>query len=415
LRQDRCMICGREAEAGRAGGNDTVQVRCPRCGPYIITRTAAAMLSSRLADNQRAVARTSHAVRTQTSEEKWLEIDSTTVHEITSRPLPAPNTQLAHLVRFLKERAEDAHLNPIEIEDKDALAGVVGAIDEASLDHLMDWASKEGYVAVSQDGSSITLTPKAWQNEPTTAAPVIEVRSESKSMTTCKGHCPQCGPNRKADIVASHQERWDDEDAGLWAVNYYRILRCCGCEEVYVQHEHLFSEDEEYQYDHTTGEHYPVHKPTYKYWPSPAKRSKPQWIEKLEDSTLGDLLDEAYGALDSDLRVLAAVGTRTALDRAMVLKGAAAASGFGEKLAELRTAGVISEHEQQLLTTLTDAGSAAAHRGWKPKPEQLTTLIDGVEAFLHRTLILGSAVDAIKSDVPAKTRRNRKSRPNSSD
>jgi len=136
------------------------------------------------------------------------------------------------------------------------------------------------------------------------------------------------------------------------------------------------------------------------YWPAPTRRKRPEWIHQLEDDTLRDLLDEVYGALDADHRVLAAIGTRTALDRAMVLKGAMESSGFSEKLTELKKAGVISHQEQDLLTTLTDAGSAAAHRGWRPTPKELNTLMDGVEVFLHRTLILGSAIDAMKNDVP---------------
>lgn len=79
----------------------------------------------------------------------------------------------------------------------------------------------------------------------------------------------------------------------------------------------------------------------------------------------------------------------------MVLNGAEAAFDFGKKIGQLRKAGIISEHENQMLSKLTDAGSAAAHRAWIPKPEELTALIDGMEAFLYRTLVLKGAVDAI--------------------
>ena len=94
----------------------------------------------------------------------------------------------------------------------------------------------------------------------------------------------------------------------------------------------------------------------------------------------------------------------------MVLKGATEALGFGEKLGELKAAGVISQHEEDLLTTLTDAGSAAAHRGWRPEPDMLNTIMDGTEAFLHRALILGDAIDAIKNDVPPKPSRPKRRR-----
>ena len=35
---------------------------------------------------------------------------------------------------------------------------------------------------------------------------------------------------------------------------------------------------------------------------------------------------------------------------------------------------------------LVDAGSAAAHRGWKPSFEDLSTMMDVLEQFVHRTL-----------------------------
>ena len=172
-------------------------------------------------------------------------------------------------------------------------------------------------------------------------------------------------------------------------INTYRILRCRGCETLYVQRKYWFSEAEDRTVTH---------------WPPPPA---PDWAQQLDDVTLRDLLREVYGALNAGHRVLAAIGARTALERAMVLNGAEKTSNFKEKRKELRDKGVIGEHEFKTLFTLVDAGSAAAHRGWKPKPEELTTLIDGMEDFLRRTLVLKSAVNAI--NVPPRVLRPKKS------
>jgi hypothetical protein len=177
---------------------------------------------------------------------------------------------------------------------------------------------------------------------------------------------------------------------------------------VYVQHEHIFSENEDYELNPATGEYEPALKPTVTYWPAPARRDRPEWLDKIKDEPLNRLLDEVYIALDADQRVLAAIGARTALDRAMVIKGATAAFGFDQKLEELKTSGLISEHEKDILVVLTDAGSAAAHRGWRPELNSLSTIMDGAEAFLHRLLILGDAVDAMKADVPPRPLRPKK-------
>jgi len=213
------------------------------------------------------------------------------------------------------------------------------------------------------------------------------MKTVSGASNTCDGHCPRCGPDRIADTVASHQERWFDDEANIGATTNFRILRCRGCETVYFQ-------KESWPVEGFPGEHQ-ILGPHVSHWPPPVKRSEPEWTNKLVDATLRNLLREVYGALNAGHRVLAAIGARTALEVAMVLNGAKEASSLKEKREELRDKGVIGEQEFETLFKLVDAGSAAAHRAWMPKPEELTALIDGMEAFLHRTRVLKRAVDAI--------------------
>jgi hypothetical protein len=223
------------------------------------------------------------------------------------------------------------------------------------------------------------------------------VKPASGASNTCEGHCPRCDQNLNANIVASHPERWFDEGALVGATVNFRILKCLGCETVYFQKESW--PDEQF-----LGEH-KIHGPHVTHWPPP---SAPDWVRQLDDRRLRNLLREVYGAVNAGHRVLAAIGTRTALDCAMVLNGAKETSDFKGKRKELRDKGVIGEHEFETLFKLVDAGSAAAHRAWMPKPEELTTLIDGMESFLHRTLVLKSAVNAI--DTPPRVPRPKKSR-----
>lgn len=114
-----------------------------------------------------------------------------------------------------------------------------------------------------------------------------------------------------------------------------------------------------------------------------------------------------YAALDNDLRVVAAVAARTAFDRASELLGIDPAIGFQEKLDSLGANGKISIDEESTLQVLVDAGNAAAHRGWRPKPEELSTMIDVVESFLHRSFIVGDGVAKLKAAVPPKPVRNK--------
>ncbi|MBP9050820.1 MAG: DUF4145 domain-containing protein, partial [Alphaproteobacteria bacterium] len=140
------------------------------------------------------------------------------------------------------------------------------------------------------------------------------------------------------------------------------------------------------------------------YWPSPNKRVVPKWLDSLKwhDSNLGSLLDDVYSALNCDLPILAAIAMRTAFDRASELLGIEPASTFSKKLDALETSGKVGKDERSTLNTLTDAGSAAAHRGWKPSPKELETMICIIEQFLYRVFILGKEADELKSKVPPK-------------
>ena len=393
-----CPICGRNADTGREGTRDAFYVRCPRCGPFILSGTAAAMLPSRLQNNPPAVARASHAIRSQTSEDNRLEIYSTHVDDICTKPLPSPKVQLINLRNYLKTQAGDPTLSPVDIRDKDALVAVVGTTDKDALTNLLEWASRQGLVTISPDTNTIKLIPRGWKIEaPSSLSPMEKISSDS-TPNTRKGHCPQCGPDRYADIVAKHEERYDSDE--MCASDSYYILRCRGCQAVYVLKEYESWENIIYEHDLETGQIFPKPETRVTYWPSLAKRKRPEWLYKLDDPDLRHVLNEVYEAFDADLHVLAAIGTRTALDRAFVLKGAQESSGFFQKLEQLEELKIISNDERELLSTLTDAGSAAAHRGWKLAPKQLMTLLNGMETFLYRVFVVGIEVNAIKEHIP---------------
>ena len=182
------------------------------------------------------------------------------------------------------------------------------------------------------------------------------------------------------------------------------ILECCGCERVYFRRDYWFSEWE------TIGVHPMTGQPTLEggvdtaYWPAPVRRQRPNWFAKVEKSErdLSKLLAEMYAALDHDLRVLAAIAARTVFDRASQLLGVDPAMGFKEKLSSLNTDGRISTDEVAILQVLVDAGSAAAHRGWRPTADQLRTMVDTVESFLHRSIVLGDGIRKLKASVPTR-------------
>ena len=212
-----------------------------------------------------------------------------------------------------------------------------------------------------------------------------------------RAHCPICGPGKYANILFCHKVAGDNED--IWETTTSRMLECGGCKTVFFQEEYMCSED--------IGPDGPEKRITY--YPAPAKRKRPDWFSLLDlEPGLYSLLTETYNALDVDARVLSATGARTIFDRASELLKINPTLTFKEKLDQLQSKGHISASERAHLDILTDAGGAAAHRGWKPTADQLNTVMSIVETFIHRKFILESEVKRLKAQIPKRKKPRRK-------
>jgi hypothetical protein len=99
------------------------------------------------------------------------------------------------------------------------------------------------------------------------------------------------------------------------------------------------------------------------------------------------------------------MGVRTVFDRASELLGVDPTIPFTKKIDALFQGGKIGAEECETLSILTDAGSAAAHRGWRPSVQEMDVMMSLIEAFLYRTFILGDAAKVLKAKVPAKPQR----------
>lgn len=224
-----------------------------------------------------------------------------------------------------------------------------------------------------------------------------------------KANCSTCGGTRNCDILGHHQEHGGDEYYS-WNKSWY-ILRCRGCDHVFVQTVATNSEDFDYGYDESGGtDSWPIE--TTDYWPSLAKREMPDWMVTHDmkadtDGALHAALIELYKALNNDICMLAAIGIRTAFDIAAELLGADAELTFKAKLEHLVKAGHIGKIDHGRLETLVDAGSASAHRGWRPSVDDLNTMMDVLEQFVHDAFIvptknqhLDAKLVKVKSKVP---------------
>lgn len=199
-------------------------------------------------------------------------------------------------------------------------------------------------------------------------------------------HCPACSGDRAADIVGEYSKTFNSD--AYDSNTLYRILKCRGCEHVQFQTASSNTEDVDYSYDEN-GETVIEYPETIRYFPPIDKRPRPEWTlsHKSYSPAMEHLLDEAYAALKANLPVVAAIALRTVFDAATEVLGIDPDLSFKKKLDQLVAGGKIDGLQRDSLDALTDAGSAAAHRGWKPTDQQLDIMFTIMESFLHRAFV----------------------------
>ncbi|RYY23773.1 MAG: hypothetical protein EOP62_19120 [Sphingomonadales bacterium] len=234
---------------------------------------------------------------------------------------------------------------------------------------------------------------------------------KSEIPTVKKAECGKCAGSRNCDINGHHQKNGGDRDM-QWTTDWY-LLRCRGCEHVFVQTVSTNSQDVHQYYDEYDEEQY-AYDEEINYWPALSKRAKPSWLGHIsgkwgERAALKDALNETYGALEGDLHTLAAIGIRTSFDVAAELLGIDPGLTFSKKLDELVTGGHIGTLDRSRLETLVEAGSASAHRGWRPSADDVSVMMEALQHFIHAAFVapeekraLDAKVAVMKGKVPAR-------------
>ena len=398
-----CPICLAPAEHARDRDyGERRQVRCQRCGTYEISRTALAMLESRVDRDPLARARLSHAIRQSTSETKALFVGSTNLDELAQSSLPGVQRQLENLARWVASQLLEDRFGRVEVRSRDMLAGVIGAVDGERVERLIAYAAKEGVIDCENEAGKFGLSPKGWAMIEPSKHVAKQTKPDSRASGAeseiVKALCNQCDGERNAYRRASHTVEGNDEEVS-WS-DTYDVLECCGCSGISVRHEFWFSEWDQFDQDPITGQPSMIPGVKVNYWPPPTNRKKPDWADKIEDDVLRSAIDEVYQALNYGLIVLASIGTRTLLDRAMFLRVGDPNGGFIAKLGLMVERGHIGIDEKDILETITDAGSAAAHRGFAPEADTLATIVETVENFLHREFVLKTEALKVRAATP---------------
>jgi hypothetical protein len=112
-----------------------------------------------------------------------------------------------------------------------------------------------------------------------------------------------------------------------------------------------------------------------------------------------DTMREIYVALQNNLLRLVTMGIRATLDRVMVDK-IGDCGNFVNKLDALQKADYLSQRQRNDLEIILEAGHAAAHRGWAPTEQQITTLLDITESLIANIYMHGPRAERLGRQVP---------------
>lgn len=146
------------------------------------------------------------------------------------------------------------------------------------------------------------------------------------------------------------------------------------------------------------------------YYPPLPFRLRPPWYRQLPKHHRLNL-DEIYPALDHRLFRLAAVGVRTALDL-LIVETIGDVGSFKVKVKTLASKGMIDSSEKEMLLAVLDAGSASAHRSFRPSNEAMTHMMDILEGLLYKMMVapnekrkLSAKAKALQEKTPQRGRR----------
>src|ERR1019366_5956659 len=207
-----------------------------------------------------------------------------------------------------------------------------------------------------------------------------------RSGDTVQSFCRRCGGERHHVVLYERTIPWSDDTSPVDGGDEWSTLQCAGCNTITFVHSYWFSEDYEMGDD---GPEPIVHRDLFP--PSPP-RSTPEWVSdlilylKMEEHWVAWLLQEVYSAAGLRAYSLAAMGARAIVDH-LVTSRAGDKGSFIQKLQKLERQALITPAQVEILDAAFEAGSAAAHRGYRPTAEDFNILLEITETLIHQLCI----------------------------
>ncbi|MCQ6312547.1 DUF4145 domain-containing protein [Citrobacter portucalensis] len=176
----------------------------------------------------------------------------------------------------------------------------------------------------------------------------------------------------------------------------HKILECCGCELVFYYRD-------AWSYDKIDA--VVIGKQFHMISTIPDSNKafeRPMWglFINGKDEVLYKILCEVYSAAEHGLFILASIGLRTAFDRTTEIIGINPNLRMFEKVNAVFEQGYVGKTERDQLDVITNAGNAAAHRGWTPQIDDLIPMLRTMERFIEKAVLQDTSIEEIGKRIP---------------
>ena len=198
-------------------------------------------------------------------------------------------------------------------------------------------------------------------------------------METIDCYCSVCRHRTHHEVLGVGKNASPDDD--YYYVATYRVVKCCGCDNVSFDCEVIEESNVEYNQDGYE-EIVPVHT-SY-----PIKENS---IEPLVSWEIPSLINRAYKesveALNNDSYLLASIGFRATIE-ALCLENGISSGKLAQKIDILRDKGIITETDCKRLHEVRFMGNDSAHQMEKPDRQHLLTVLEVINNILNSLYII---------------------------
>jgi hypothetical protein len=222
-----------------------------------------------------------------------------------------------------------------------------------------------------------------------------------------KAPCPSCHRECNTDVIGRKEQTWNQDFGGnsVYGEVDHLLLECCGCNTIFYLRK---------SWDTESISHDTIIYQIVTFPPLASPRATPEWLYQVysKDKRLYRILSEVYEAYERESYILASIGLRTAFECATEALDVETGYPMVKKVALAFEKGFIGIAEREQLMILTEAGNAAAHRGWHPSEDEFKSLLKILENFIHRTVLNADDLQYLAHTIPKKQKFESKDKKN---